>query len=247
MIIKLDKSRKEELAKISTFVCSIIKSSNKKFNGNLDDLHMFESKSNINKLRLKIFNEINSKYNWENFILKICGNEIKEIHGQDLLIQSKINLSIQIPNDETSVLPKHTDCNSADSPFQSNVWIPLTNAFDTNSMFLFDKKRSLKYFQSINKIKKVTNKNIFSRVLKKDFIKIDYGQCLLFNPAQLHGNQVNKTNKTRVSLNVRIKSLFSPEPTDRNPDRKLGTYYKPLQISNDSKYAIKLIKMKFFE
>tara|TARA_Y100001970_G_C13822302_1_gene645492 strand:- start:287 stop:631 length:345 start_codon:yes stop_codon:yes gene_type:complete len=114
-------------------------------------------------------------------------------------------------------------------------------------MFLLDKERSLKYFKSIKKTKKSSNKDKHARVLKKDFIKIDFGQFLIFNPAQLHGNQINKTNKTRVSLNVRIKSLFSPEPNDRNPDRKLGTYYKPLQISDDSKYAIKLIKMKFFE
>ena len=63
----------------------------------------------------------------------------------------------------------------------------------------------------------------------------------------LHGNIINKTNRTRVSLNVRVKSPFSPEADDRNPDRRLGTYYKVLKISDDTKYALELIKTGFFK
>ena len=67
------------------------------------------------------------------------------------MIQTKLNLSIQMPNDETSVLDIHSDCWSADSPFQLNVWIPMTKAYKTNSMFILNKDLSLKYFKELSK------------------------------------------------------------------------------------------------
>ena len=47
---------------------------------------------------------------------------------------------------------------------------------------------------------------------KKDlkFIKIDHGQYLLFNQNLPHGNLVNRTKETRISLNCRFKGLFTP-------------------------------------
>ena len=136
----------------------------------------------------------------------------------------------------------HSDCWSADSPFQKNIWIPLTNAFDTNSMFILNKTKTLKHLRYLEREKKL----ILPKIVKSnDFIKIKFGQYLIFNPAILHGNVVNRTNKTRVSLNVRVKSIFSPEPTERNPDRKFGTYYKIWKISEDTKLANEYFKNNF--
>ena len=42
---------------------------------------------------------------------------------------------------------------------------------------------------------------------KNDFVNLDFGEILIFNPTLLHGNLINKTNHTRVSLNIRFKSL----------------------------------------
>ena len=100
---------------------------------------------------------------------------------------------------------------------------------------------TLKHLKLLNE-----QKNIFSKKINnKFFIKIKYGQILIFNPAILHGNVINKTNKTRVSLNVRVKSIFSPEPTNRNPDRKFGTYYKLWRVSDDTDLANEYFKNNF--
>jgi len=244
MIIDLDKQQIKHLNVLKLFVTKIIKKDYPNFEGDLSLLHRVISKKYLNKLRLTLFNSINNKLNWEQIVLFLCGDELKKKHGSDLLIQSKINLSIQIPNDETSLLPMHTDCNSADTPFQTNVWIPLTNCFKTNSMFLLNENTSRQIMQKILRNKKI--KNIPETKIDKNLIKLNYGQILLFNPALMHGNKVNKTKKTRISLNVRIKSLFAPEPGERNPDRKLGSYYKILELSKDTKYGIDLIKKGFF-
>lgn len=243
----LDKPKNIALLKLREFVLSSIKKEISDFNNDLSDLHNFVQKKDVNDLRLSLFNLINSKIEWENLILDICGDDLKYKHGSDLLVQSKINLSIQMPNDETSVLPIHTDSSSADSPFQSNIWIPLTDAFDTNSMYVLDKEQTLQFVNnSVKKKLKEFHSSNFN-IKKENFINVKFGQILLFNPSILHGNMLNETNKTRVSLNLRVKSMFSPEPDLRNADRKFGTYYKILTITDETKFSLDFIKSGYLQ
>tara|TARA_A100001015_G_C15040870_1_gene739578 strand:+ start:940 stop:1674 length:735 start_codon:yes stop_codon:yes gene_type:complete len=232
----LNKFRKEiniELLKI-----------NKKYNNDLSLLHNYISYKDINNIRLRLFRKIN-KLNWKKMLLELASKDIFNILGQDLLIQTKLNLSIQMPKDETSILPLHSDSWSADSPFQINLWIPLTDCFKTNSMFIKSKKESIKILKDIGANKNINLSKI--RILEKDFINLKYGQFVIFNPVLLHGNIKNQTNKTRVSLNIRIKSIFSPEPSNRNSDRKYGAYYNLFNISENTKLAFDAINANFLE
>ena len=43
------------------------------------------------------------------------------ILGNELAMQIRINLSIQLPKDDSSLLPIHSDVWSGDSPFESVV------------------------------------------------------------------------------------------------------------------------------
>lgn len=216
-----------------------LKQKNKKFNGDLASIHKYFNKKNINSVRIDCFNEINFNLNWENIIKKISFKELRKHFGSDIMIQTKLNLSIQMPNDKSSILNLHSDCWSADSPFQLNLWIPLTEAFESNSMFIKDTNTTMNFMKKIKNNDKIP-KNI--KPLKKDFIKLNYGQFLIFNPALLHGNVLNKTNKTRISLNIRFKSFFSPEPGKRNPDRKYGVYYKIFNLSKHTKFGMNYLK-----
>ena len=243
----IDKNNNSSLDEIKQFVIKAIKSQVPSFENKLSELHNCLKINQVNEVRLKTFNMINTDLDWENLILDICEAELKEKHGSDLLIQSKINLSIQMPDDKTSILPIHTDSSSADSPFQTNIWIPLTDAFDTNSMFVLDEKQTMKF---INDVGSKTIKDFHSsnfKINKENFVKIDYGQILFFNPSILHGNVLNETNKTRVSINVRVKSLFAPEPDLRNADRKFGTYYKILKISKETRFALNFINSGYLK
>ena len=51
-------------------------------------------------------------------------------------MQQKINLSIQFPNDSSSLLPFHSDTWAGDSPFETVVWLPLVNCKKTKSMYI---------------------------------------------------------------------------------------------------------------
>ena len=210
---------------------------NKKYNNDLSELHQFIDKKNINELRIKCFEKIN-KLDWKKIIKKIVLQELVKILGPDIQIQTKINLSIQMPGDRSSILPTHSDSWSSDTPFQINLWLPLTDAFDTNSMFVLGESVSLKAFKLISKNKK----NKLEKPNKEDFIKVKYGNFVIFNPSLLHGNVLNKTRKTRVSLNVRFKSTFSPQPDKYHQDRKYGTYYQDFIRSDNTNFAIKVLK-----
>ena len=105
-------------------------------NFNLDNLHKKIKLSDLNKIRLKIYNEINNKDWISNLMYNLYKIHLDEIVGNELAIQKKVNVSIQIPRDNSSLIPMHSDFFSGESIFQVNLWLPLVDVKKTNSMFL---------------------------------------------------------------------------------------------------------------
>ena len=68
--------------------------------------------------------------------------------------------------------------------------------------------------------------NNFGKTLKE----IKFGQALIFNTNNYHYIPINKTNKTRWAINLRLKNLFTPYG-----ERNLLDYYEILKISPLSK------------
>ena len=66
-----------------------------------------------------------------------------------------------------------------------------------------------------------------------EWMKVDYGEVLIFNQIYPHGNVVNKENETRWSMNCRFKSLFSPYK-----DKKIGEFFEPITIRPVTKVAM---------
>ena len=86
----------------------------------------------------------------------------------------------------------------------------------------------------------LTNRKILYEEFKSDakFIEIKENQCLLFSPTILHGNTINNTNSTRISINCRFKSMFSPEIDKFPSERVTGPFYKPLNYSPLTRIAL---------
>ena len=164
--------------------------------------------------------------------------------GNELAMQKKINLSIQIPNDKDSMLPMHSDIYAGESPFEVVVWVPLTNVKNNSqSMFITTPKQNKIINNMITKSKKLTIQQIYKKYKKKfKFIKINYEEILIFSPILLHGNVINKTNETRVSLNCRFKSLLSPYDVFNKTHRNIPHFFKPLNIKPMTKVGFSFIK-----
>ncbi len=201
----------------------------------LNFFHKYIKKNYINDFRLKIFNEINSKIEFKKSYYNISKEFLDLLVGNELAIQRRINLSIQMPKDNTSLLPLHSDVWSGDSPFEVVAWLPLVDCYKSKGMFIlppskYDKLKKIFLDPKIKSSKKIYYK------LKKDleWIKIDYGQILIFNQCLPHGNIVNETKETRWSLNCRFKSIFTPYN-----EKKLGEFFEPITLKKISEIGMK--------
>ncbi len=209
-----------KLIKKSTFS----KFSKNKYSKNLNNFHKYISKFNLNEKRVSIINKINKNKNLRAKCFNLARNHLYALVGNELMMQKKINLSIQLPKDSSSLLPVHSDVWSGDSPYEINLWIPLVNCYRTKSMYILRQKYLNDFFKKMRSGRIKSSKQIYNIIKKKiKWIDIKYGQFLIFNQTLPHGNLVNLENQTRWSLNCRFKSLFSPYK-----DKKIGEFFLPI-------------------
>ncbi len=139
----------------------------------------------------------------------IFSKYIEEIVGNENVIQKKINLSIQLPNDSSSLLPVHSDTWAGDSPYEIVVWVPLVDVKSTQAMFILP--QNTKIYKKLSKVSIYRNDEIMNKIKKNiKFLNIKFGQVLIFNQNLPHGNIINREKTTRWSFNARVKSLMSP-------------------------------------
>ena len=100
---------------------------------------------------------------------EIAKSIIFSIIGNELAMQNNINLSIQMPKDQSSLLPLHSDTWSGDSPFEVVLWLPMVNCYKTKSMFLLKKNKSEKFRKYFSN-QKVKISSQLQKKFKKDLV-----------------------------------------------------------------------------
>lgn len=200
-------------------------------------LHKHLDSTKVNALRLACFSALNRIESWEILYSSLFEPAIKCLIGPDVAIQSKLNLSIQMPSDQTSVLQMHTDTLAGQSVFELVCWLPLTDASYTNSMYIFEPSISHEILKELPRYESLGMDGLFNKYqhLAK-FLTVNFGQALVFSPTLFHGNILNQSGTTRVSINCRVKNVFSPE--SRSGERRLGSFYKLLTLSPLSELAL---------
>ena len=201
----------------------------------LNFIHKKIKKNKLNEFRLKAINEINKDKNCRYYYFKVVKPYLEAIAGNELVMQKKINLSIQLPGDENSLLAVHSDVWSGDSPFEVVVWLPLVNCFKTKSMYILPANLISQFNKKISKKNYLSSEKIFQLIKQKvKWIIINYGEVLIFNQSLPHGNRVNKEYETRWSLNCRFKNIFSPYG-----DKKIGEFFEPITLRAASEIGLK--------
>ena len=192
----------------------------------LDSIHEHLAVSQLNDFRLAMISKMNLLPEFRQNYYKVVKPYLDIIVGNELSMQLKINLSIQLPGDDSSLLPVHADTWSGDSPFEVVAWIPLVDCYATKSMYILPKD---KYSNLSNNFKKMAgaNSDDLFKSLEKDikWLKIKYGEFLVFNQALPHGNRVNMENESRWSMNCRFKAVFTPYG-----DKKIGEFFEPITL-----------------
>ena len=200
-------------------------------------IHKSCGPNEINNLRISCYRKINKIKNWEDQYYSIASTYLNNLLGPDLSIQSKLNLSIQMPEDKASVLDLHTDALSGQSVFEVVLWVPLTKSYSSNAMYIFPREVNEEILLDLKANESLGMKNLFIKYQKyANFLQLDYGECLIFSPTLFHGNVLNQTPTTRVSINCRFKNLFSHEA--KNGERRLGSFYRVLKLSPLTKIGL---------
>lgn len=207
----------------------------------LNNFHSYLKKRDLNNLRLKIIDKINKSEEMRELYYLVSKKYLDILVGNELVMQKRINLSIQTPQDESSLLAVHSDIWSGDSPFEVVVWIPLVNCYRTKSMYILPPEKNLFFTKKFKSYCKKNSDEIFNLIKKKvKWININFGQILIFNQSLPHGNVVNKENETRWSLNCRFKNIFSPYG-----DKKIGEFFEPITLRKISELAMDYELPKF--
>ena len=191
-------------------ICEIIEQEEGKKKVNLNNFHTnTKNLKDLNATRLKIIKKINSSsyknLNSKQHYFRLAGKGISDIVGSEIAMQNEISLSIQLPNDNSSLLPLHSDTWSGNSPFEVVLWVPLVDCYSTKSMFILENK-NIEIFEKIYKKNfNKTSDHLFNSVKKYlKFINIKFGEYMIFNQNLPHGNTVNRTKETRTCKCRRI-------------------------------------------
>ena len=208
-----------------------------------NNFHKFINKKDLNETRFQTYHKLNKDIQFQNLYYEAAKPFLFNLVGNELAMQKLINLSIQIPKDPDSLLDMHSDAYAGESPFQVVVWMPLVNVSNTKSMFFTKPSVNKK----INKEILTKNKNTIKQLYKKNkknfwFLKLNYGEILIFSPLILHGNIVNETKESRFSLNCRFKSLLAPYDVLKKSHRNIPNFYRPLEVKSLTKLGFNYVK-----
>jgi sporadic carbohydrate cluster 2OG-Fe(II) oxygenase len=209
----------------------------------LENIHHTISSTDLNEFRLHIFRKINEREETRSTYFHLGRSLLFDVVGNELAMQNKVNLSIQMPNDNSSLLDMHSDVYGGESPFQVVQWLPLVNVSKSQSMFILPAEKSK---EAAAQFKSLGNMQELFGSLKKDLIWLDipYGSVLIFDSSCLHGNIINSEKNSRWSLNSRFKGLFTPYIS---AEKKLGSFYLPITTKAASKIGLNYEQPQGFE
>ena len=107
----------------------------------LDGIHKYITPAKLNNFRLDILRGINLIDNFRLLYFELARPYLDVLVGNELAMQRKVNLSIQLPNDNSSLLPIHADTWQGDSAYEAVVWVPLVNCYRSKAMYIVPPKK----------------------------------------------------------------------------------------------------------
>ncbi len=200
----------------------------------LNGIHGSIGPDGLNKFRLAIIRGINREDWLRPAYFGLARTVLQFIVGNELAMQRRINLSIQLPCDDGSLLPIHCDVWAGDSPFEAVLWLPLVDCAGTKSMFIVPPEANAEIQCRLSEFSSRSSEDLFAEVAPHlEWIDIRYGEALLFNQNLMHGNRINETDETRWSMNCRFKGAFTPYA-----EKNLGEFFEPITLRAASRIGL---------
>jgi len=192
----------------------------------LNTFHQHVSSAELNDVRLYIISEVNKDPWFRIAYYNIGKNSLALLVGNELAMQRRVNLSIQLPNDDSSLLPVHADVWSGDSPYEIVMWLPLVDCYDTKSMYFTNAEADENIQLHLREFKDKSSEDLYQAIEDNiEFLNVPFGSALFFSQNVMHGNRINRENETRWSMNCRFKSILTPYD-----GKKLGEFFEPITL-----------------
>ena len=200
----------------------------------LNGIHEHVPVQKLNDFRLKIIRGINAIGEFRELYFRVARTYLETLVGNELAMQQRVNLSIQFPGDDSSLLPVHADTWSGDSPFELVVWLPLVDCYHTKAMYLLPPQKTSELKSHFREAAGESSEELY-QAIKNDvkWLPVRYGEVMLFDQALPHGNIVNNEPETRWSMNCRFKGVFTPYG-----DKKLGEFFEPITLRAASRMGM---------
>ncbi|MBK4723176.1 hypothetical protein JJL56_30440 [Azospirillum sp. YIM DDC1] len=192
----------------------------------LDRIHEHVTAQTLNELRLAAIQGINAEGWLRPSYFALARRTIEAVAGNELAMQKRINLSVQLPDDDSSLLPVHADVWSGDAPSEVVLWLPLVDCHRTKSMYIAERRFDERTQAGMAAFQGRSAEDLYRTIEPHlTFLDVPYGHCLLFTQNLMHGNRVNREATTRWSMNCRFKALLSPYA-----DKRLGEFFEPITM-----------------
>jgi sporadic carbohydrate cluster 2OG-Fe(II) oxygenase len=200
----------------------------------LNQIHQKVPVAELNSFRLKIIRGINAIEGFREMYFRVARPYLETLVGNELAMQLRVNLSIQFPEDDSSLLSVHADTWSGDSPFEVVVWLPLVDCYGTKAMYLLPPQKSAELGKRFSEQAGASSETLYEAI-KDDvqWLEVRYGEVLVFDQALPHGNRVNVEAETRWSTNCRFKGVFTPYG-----DKKIGEFFEPITLRAASRIGM---------
>ncbi|MEK7857796.1 MAG: sporadic carbohydrate cluster 2OG-Fe(II) oxygenase [Elusimicrobiota bacterium] len=191
-----------------------------------DHTERYLTPDKLNAFRLGMIDFLNHDALLRPALYKMARRHIQWAVGNEVAMQRTINLSVQLPKDDSSLLPLHSDVWSGNSPYELVLWLPLVDCFKTKSMYILERPKSERIFKDFGKYKSFDAER-FYKTIKPEVVWLDvpYGHAVLFTHSLLHGNRVNQEKTTRWTFNVRLKGLLTPYGS-----KEMGESFLPVTV-----------------
>ncbi len=158
--------------------------------------------------------------------------------GPPIAVQRFLNVRIMLPDKPESIFPFHTGLLYGHGPASRSLWLPLTDVSAdedyTASMQIIDIEKSRELIQyGIDKQLSIAE---MTEVFGAESwpLKAGPGKVVFFSQENIHGNFVNVTGKTRVSIDFRVaESKFG----DQLARKIVGGYFEIIPGSEEEEAA----------
>lgn len=200
----------------------------------LDTIHRHVGREDLNAVRLAAINGLNDKPWARAAYYRLAKPLLAATVGNELAMQRRLNLSIQLPEDDSSLLAVHADVWAGDSPFEVVIWLPLVDCHDTKTMFILPPAKAAEVEAAMGRFDGLSTEDLFRHIEPHlTWLDVPFGTVMLFNQNLMHGNRINKEATTRWSMNCRFKSLFSPYA-----GKRLGEFFEPITLRAASRIGM---------